>query len=212
MPHRELQIVFQKWLPVHFCKLTFVALVTISIVIVIVCQRSAVLLLPNIPNQSTKLLKAPAESNQFMRDSEKVSLNMINQPPRVAESTQFMMYFEKVSLNMINQPPRIAESNQFMRDSEKISQNMTNQPTKHLKSPWPAKSSQFMRESETVWVNVGPEMFVFSAYLDTRDISYSSKPRRVVALAMQNDRMKHALLYCHLTDSNGRTRITSEKK
>ena len=58
-----------------------------------------------------------------------------------------------------------------------------------------------MRDSETVWVNVGPEMFVFSAYLDTRDISYSSKPRRVVALAMQNDRMKHALLYCQLTDS-----------
>ena len=127
MPHRELQIVFQKWLPVHFRKLTIVALVTISIVIVIVCQRSAVLLPPNIPNQSTKLLKAPAESSQFMRDS------------------------------------------------------------------------------ETVWVNVGPEMFVFSAYLDTRDNFYSSKPRRVVALAMQNDRMKHALLYCQLTDSNGHT-------
>ena len=126
MPHRELQIVFQKWLPVHFRKLTIVALVMISIVIVIVCQRSAVLLPPNIPNQSTKLLKAPGESSQFMRDS------------------------------------------------------------------------------ETVWVNVGPEMFVFSAYLDTRDISYSSKPRRVVALAMQNNRMKHAFLYCQLTDSNGR--------
>ena len=127
MPHHELQIVFQKWLPVHFRKLTIVALVVISIVIVIVCQRSAALLPPNMPNQSTKLLKAPAESSQFMRDS------------------------------------------------------------------------------ETVWVNVGPEMFVFSAYLDTRDISYSCKPRRVVALAMQNDRMKHALLYCQLTDSNGHT-------
>ena len=126
MPHRELQIVFCKRLPVHFRKLTFVALVMISIVIVIVCQRSAVLLPPNMPNQSTKLLKAPAESSQFMRDS------------------------------------------------------------------------------ETVWVNVGPEMFVISAYLDTRDISYSSTPRHVVALAIQNDRMKHALLYCQLTDSNGR--------
>ena len=88
-----------------------------------------------------------------------------------------------------------------MRESETVSLNMTNH--KHLKSPRPAKSNQFMRESETVWVNVGPEMFVFSAYLDTRDNSYSSN--RVVVLVMQNDRMKHALLYCHLTDSNGRT-------
>ena len=90
MPQRELQIVFQKWLPVHFHKLTFVALVMISIIIVIVCQRSALLLPPNIPNQSTKLLKALAESSHFMRDSETVSLNMLNQSPRVAESSQFM--------------------------------------------------------------------------------------------------------------------------
>ena len=74
----------------------------ISIVIVIVCQRSAVLLPPNMPNQSTKLLKAPAESSQFMRDSETVSLNMTNQPPRLAESNQFMRDSEKVSLNMTN--------------------------------------------------------------------------------------------------------------
>ena len=173
MPHQELQIFFCKQLPVHFSKLTFVALVMISIVIVIVCQRSAVLLPPNIPNQLTKLLKAPAESSQFMRDS------------------------ETVSLNMTNQLPRLAESNQFMRDSEKVLPSMTNH--EQLKS----ESNQFMRESETIWVNVSPEMFVFSAYMDTRDISYSSN--RVVALAMQNDRIQHALLYCHLTDSNGRT-------
>ena len=173
----------------------------ISIVIVIVCQRSAVLLPPNIPNQSTKLLKALAESSQFLRNSEKVSLNMTNQPPKVAESNEFLRDSEKVSLNMTNQPTRVAESNEFLRDYEKVLLNMTNH--EHLKSPQPAESNQFMRESETIWVNVSPEMFVFSAYLDTRNNSYSSN--RVVALAMQNDRMKHALLYCHLTDSNGRT-------
>ena len=153
MPHRELRIVF-KWLLLHFCKSAYVALVIISIIIVIACQRSAVLLPSKISNQLTKLLTT--------------------------------------------------ESSQLMRDSEKILPNMTNQPTKHLKSPNSAESSQLMRESGTVWVNVGPEICVFSAYLDTRKHYYYRK-RAVVALAVQNDRMNHPFLYCHLTDSNGHT-------
>ena len=99
--------------------------------------------------RSIKLLQAPAESSQFVRDqSEKVSLNMANQPPRVVESNQFMRDSEKVSLNMINQPPRVAESSQFMRDSEKVSLNMINQP------PRVAESNQFMRDSEKVSLNM----------------------------------------------------------
>jgi len=153
--------------------------------------------------RSIKLLQAPAESSQFVRDqSEKVSLNMANQPPRVAESNQFMRDSETVSLNMINQPPRVAESNQFMRDSEKVSLNMTNH--KHLKSPRPAEKNQFMRESGTVWVNVGPKIFVFSAYLDTRE-SYYYRKHGVVALAVQNIQMSMLSLYCLLTDSNERS-------
>ena len=138
MSHRGLQ----KWLLLHYCKSAYVVLVVISIIIVIACQRSAVLLPSNISNQLTELLKG--EGSQLMGDS------------------------------------------------------------KHLKLPRPAESNQFKRESETAWVKVGPDMFVFSAYLDIRKHYYYRK-RAVVALAVQNDRMNHPFLYCHLTDSNGRT-------
>ena len=179
----------------HSGRSIFAVLMIFSIVNVVAYQ---VLLMSN---QLTKLgLKRVERTQHTLRKSETIWVNVgwsikLLQAP--AESSRFVMDSEKVSLNMTSQPTRLAESNQFMRNSEKVSLNMTNQP------PRVAESSQFMRESETIWVNVGPEMFVFSAYLDTRDISYSSKPRRVVALAMQNDKMKHALLYCHLTDSNG---------
>ena len=120
------------------------------------------------------------ESSQFMGDAEKVLPNLTNHPTKHLKS------------------PISAESSQLMR------QTMTNKPNKHSKSPRPAESNQFRRESETAWVKVGSEMFVFSAYMDTRENYYYSK-RGVVALAVQNDRMNHPFLYCHLTDSNGHT-------
>ena len=97
-----------------------------------------------------------------------------------------------------------AESNQFKRESETVWVNAeSNQFKRESETVWVnAESNQFKRESETVWVKIGPEMFVFSAYLDTRENYYYSK-RGVVALAVQNDRMNHPFLYCHLTDSNG---------
>ena len=71
--------------------------------------------------------------------------------------------------------------------------------------PSHAESSQQVRDSETVWINVGPEMFVFSAYLDARENYYYGK-RGVVALAVQNiGVIDHPSLYCLLTDDSGHT-------
>ena len=287
MSHRGLQ----KWLLLHCCKSAYVVIVMISIIIVIACQRSAVLLpsnqltellkgegsqlmgdsekvLPNITNHPTKHLKSPitAESSQLMRSSEQ---NMTNKPtkhsksPRPADSNQFKTESETAWVNAeSNQFKRKsetawvnAESNQFKRESETAWVNAesnqfkgesetawvnaeSNQFKRESETAWVnAESNQFKRESETAWVNaesnqfkgesetawvnaegnqfkkesetawveVGPEMFVFSAYLDTRKNYYYSK-RGVVALAVQNDRMNHPpFVYCHLTDSNGRT-------
>ena len=124
-----------KWLLLHCCKSAYV-LVVISIIIVIACQRSAVLLPSNISNQLTKLLKG--EGSQLMGDSEKVLSNITNRPTKHLKS------------------PITAESSQLMRSSE---QNMTNKPTKHSKSPRPADSNQFETESETAWVNAEINQF-----------------------------------------------------
>ena len=60
----------------------------------------------------------------------------------------------------------------------------------------------FISEISDSWVNVGPGMFVFSAYLDVRKHLYYSK-RGVVALAVQSIDVHEPNLYCLLTDDSG---------
>ena len=164
----------------------FVALV---MDIMIACQ---VLLTLNVSIQSTELLKSSnnVESTQFKRESEtawvNAESNQLKTEPETdwvnAESNQFKREFETAWVN--------TESNRFKRESETAWVN--------------AESNQFKEEPETAWVKVGPEMFVFSAYLDTRK-NYYYRKRGVVALAAQNIQIRNLSLYCLLTDSNGRT-------
>ena len=60
----------------------------------------------------------------------------------------------------------------------------------------------FISAIDDSWVNVGPGIFVFSAYLDVRKHFYYSK-RGVVALVLQSIDVHKPNLYCLLTDGSG---------
>ena len=61
-----------------------------------------------------------------------------------------------------------------------------------------------VKNSDPIWVNVGPGMFVFSAYLDVREHHFYSE-RGVVALAAQESELEQQTLYCLLSDDSGHT-------
>ena len=104
-------------------------------------------------------------------------------------------------------PPRHAESEQLVTNSENVSPNISNQPTKRLKPPTSSDSSHaFVLDYEKVgWVNVGPEMWVYSAYLDTRANSAYFEKWGVVVVAVQKIQTNQPSLYCLLTDNKGHT-------
>ena len=104
-------------------------------------------------------------------------------------------------------PPRPAESEQLMTNSENVSPNTPNQPTKRLKPPTSSDSSHaFVLDYEkVVWVNVGPEMWVYSAYLDIRANSAYFEKWGVVVVAVQKIQTNQPSLYCLLTDNKGHT-------
>ena len=104
-------------------------------------------------------------------------------------------------------PPRHAESEQLVTNSENVSPNLSNQPTKPLKPPTSSDSSHaFVLDYEKVgWVNVGPEMWVYSAYLDTRANSAYFEKWGVVVIAVQKIQTNQPSLYCLLTDNKGHT-------
>ena len=108
---------------------------------------------------------------------------------------------------MLIKPPRPADSKQLVTNSENVSPNISNQPTKPLKPPTSSDSSHaFVLDYEkVVWVNVGPEMWVYSAYLDIRANSAYFEKWGVVVIAVQKIQTNQPSLYCLLTDNKGHT-------
>ena len=102
-------------------------------------------------------------------------------------------------------PPRPAESEQLVTNSENVSPNTPNQPTKPLKPPTSSDSSHAFDYEKVGWVNVGPEMWVYSAYLDTRADSAYFEKWGVVVVAVQKIQTNQPSLYCLLTDNKGHT-------